>query len=68
MCVWVGGWWGVGVDVCVMPCEMRCTNQFGRCVHAFLPVGLLPDWSEKTEGVEELGLLGEAKRRETQHL
>ena len=56
VCVWLG----VGVDVCVMPCEMRCTNQFGRYVHAFLPVGLLPDWSEKTEGVEELGLLGEA--------
>ena len=51
---------GDTVTVCVMPCEMRCTNQFGRYVHAFLPVGLLPDWSEKTEGVEELGLLGEA--------
>ena len=47
---------------------MRCTNQFGRCVHAFLSVSLSLDWSEKTEGVEELGLLEGAKRRETQHL
>ena len=48
--------------------QMRCTNQFGRCVHAFLSVSLSLDWSEKTEGVEELGLLEEAKRRKTQHL
>ena len=59
VCVWGGG--GVWY-------QMRCTNQFGRCVHAFLSVSLSLDWSEKTEGVEELGLLEGAKRRETQHL
>ena len=61
MCVCVGRGGG---DVWY---QMRCTNQFGRCVHALLSVSLSLDWSEKTEGVEELGLLEEAKRRETQH-